>query len=119
MSKFIDDLKQASKSVFSSAKVKAEELGKIGKAKGEIVYLKQKLAKAYSDLGEVVRPMIAKDKKSVLAKEEPVKEALKKLAEIEKAIKAKEKEIETARKEAEEQPDSGNGKTAEKDKGEA
>ncbi|MBN2104089.1 hypothetical protein JW835_08635 [bacterium] len=101
MSKFIDDLKQTSQKLFSSAKVKADEYAKIGKAKGEIVILKQKLTKAYSDLGEAVRPLLEKDKKSPLAENEPVKASLKKITDIEKSIKEKEKEIEAAKKEAE------------------
>jgi len=101
MSKFLDDVKKASEKIFSSAKVKADEYAKIGKAKGEIVILKQKLTKAYGDLGETVRPLIEKDKKSSLAAQEPVKEALQKITEIEKSIKTKEKEIDAAKKEAE------------------
>lgn len=102
MSKFMDDLNRVSKSLFSSAKVKAEEYGKIGKAKGEIVILKQKQTKAYSDLGEIVRPLIEKDKKSSLLQNDAVKEALKKLTELDKSMKEKEKEIDAAKKEAEE-----------------
>jgi len=101
MSKFVDNLKKTSQKLFSSAKVKADEYAKIGKAKGEIVILKQKLTKAYSDLGESVRPILEKDKKSLLASKEPVKSNLKKIADIEKSIKEKEKEIDAAKKEAE------------------
>lgn len=101
MSQFVESLKKTSRKLFSSAKVKADEYAKIGKAKGEIVILKQKLTKGYSDLGEAVRPLIEKDKKSALAAQDPVKAALKKIAEIEKSIKEKEKEIDAAKKEAE------------------
>ena len=100
MSKFLDDFKAGFQKVFSSAKVKADEYAKIGKAKGEIVILKQKLTKAFSDFGEVVRPLIEKDKKSPLAAQDSVKAALKKINDIEKSIKEKEKEIEAAKKEA-------------------
>ena len=101
MSKWSDDVGKTLKSAFSFTKVKAEEYGKIGKAKGEIVILKQKQAKLYSELGETVRPLIEKDKKSVIANHESVNDVLKKLADIEKSIKAKEKEIDAAKKEAE------------------
>lgn len=101
MSKWSDDVGKTLKNAFSFTKVKAEEYGKIGKAKGEIVILKQKQAKFYGELGEIVRPLIEKDKKSPLANHESVKEVLKKLADIEKSIKAKEKEIDAAKKEAE------------------
>lgn len=102
MSKIVDDLNKTFKNVFSFTKVKAEEYGKIGKAKGEIVILKQKLTKIYGELGETVRPILEKDKKSAIANNESVKAVLKKLTDIEKSMKAKEKEIDAAKKEAEE-----------------
>jgi transposase len=101
MAKFFDDAKNVLKKGYESTKIKAEEYGKIGKAKGETVILKQKLAKTYQDLGEAVRPLIEKDKKAGgLAQEEIVKELLRKLAEIEKTIKEKDKEIEEAKAES-------------------
>jgi hypothetical protein len=102
MSKWTDDLSKTFKNAFSFTKVKAEEYGKIGKAKGEIVILKQKQARLYGELGETVRPLIEKDKKSAIANHDAVKDVLKKLGDIDKSIKAKEKEIEAAKKEAEE-----------------
>lgn len=101
MSRFWEDLKKTMQKGFDATKDKAEEYGKIGKAKGEIVIIKQKINKAYGDLGEAVRPLIEKDKKSTLAKEEKVAAALKTLADLEKSIKQKEKEIAKAREEAE------------------
>jgi hypothetical protein len=102
MSKWTNDLGKTFKKAFSFTKVKAEEYGKIGKAKGEIVILKQKQVKLYGELGETVRPLIEKDKKSAIANHESVKDVLKKLTDIEKSMKAKEKEIDAAKKEAEE-----------------
>jgi hypothetical protein len=87
MSKWTDDLSKAFKNAFSFTKVKAEEYGKIGKAKGEIVILKQKQARLYGELGETVRPLIEKDKKSAIANHDAVKDVLKKLGDIEKSIK--------------------------------
>lgn len=111
MSKFVEDLKKTFQKGYSSAKVKADEYAKIGKAKGEIVILKQKLTKAFGELGEAVRPLIEKDKKSGLAANESVKAVLKKIADFEKDIKTKEKEIDAAKKEAEAK--SGGVKTVE------
>ncbi|MFC1569757.1 hypothetical protein ACFL4L_05945, partial [bacterium] len=72
----------------------------------EIVILKQKLTKAYSDLGETVRPLIEKEKKTPLAENDSVKAALKKISDIEKSMKEREKEINAAKKEAEEKTES-------------
>ena len=102
MPSFWDDLKKTVKDGFSFAADKTEEYTKIGKVKVDIVNTKQTLNKTYRELGELIHPLLKKDKQSSFAKNTKIKSLSTQIDNLKKSIKEKETEIETIKKEAEE-----------------